>query len=188
MAYLTEEELKKMNFKKLGKNVKISDRAAIYTADQISIGDNSRIDDFCVVSGKIDIGRNVHLPPHCLIHGSINGVVLEDFVTVAYGGKIIASTDDYTDGYLTNSTIPAKYKKVTEKSVLVKSHAIIGTNAVVLPGVTIGYASSIGAGAVVTKDTEDFGIYVGIPAKYVKKRGNKFAELEAEYLRSEDNN
>ena len=51
MAYLTEFELKEMGFKRLGKNVKISDKASIYNADQIEIGDNSRIDDFCVISG-----------------------------------------------------------------------------------------------------------------------------------------
>ena len=52
MAYLTEQELREMRFKQLGHNVKISNKACIYNADQIEIGDNSRIDDFCVISGK----------------------------------------------------------------------------------------------------------------------------------------
>ncbi|MBK2297214.1 acyltransferase, partial [Francisella philomiragia] len=67
MAYYTEEQLGKLGFKYVGKNVKISDKASIYNHDQIEIGDNSRIDDFCVISGKLQIGRNVHITPQCLI-------------------------------------------------------------------------------------------------------------------------
>ena len=69
MAYLTEEELKAAGFKKLGRNVKISDKASIYDADKMEIGDNSRIDDFCVVSGNILIGKFVHIAPMCLVAG-----------------------------------------------------------------------------------------------------------------------
>ena len=53
MAYLTEDELKTLGFKSLGENVKISDKASIYDAHNIQIGDNSRIDDFCVISGNV---------------------------------------------------------------------------------------------------------------------------------------
>lgn len=89
MAYYTDEELKNFGFKFVGKNVKISDKASIYNFDQISIGDNSRIDDFCVISGKVKIGRNVHITPMCLIAGGEKGVICDDFVTLAYGVKNI---------------------------------------------------------------------------------------------------
>jgi UDP-3-O-[3-hydroxymyristoyl] glucosamine N-acyltransferase len=64
MAYYTQEQLKQLGFKYVGKNVKISDKASIYNCDQIEIGDNSRVDDFCIISGKIKIGRNVHITPN----------------------------------------------------------------------------------------------------------------------------
>ena len=66
MAYYSKEKLNNMGFKSLGRNVKISDKASIYNFGQIEIGHNSRIDDFCVVSGKITIGRNVHITPNFL--------------------------------------------------------------------------------------------------------------------------
>ena len=59
MAYLDETALRDMGFAHVGRNVKISDKASIYGAEEMSIGDHSRIDDFCVVSGKIEMGRNV---------------------------------------------------------------------------------------------------------------------------------
>lgn len=69
MAYLSRDILEQMDFKCLGKNVRISDKASVYNPDQIEIGDNSRVDDFCVISGKIRIGKFNHITPMCLVAG-----------------------------------------------------------------------------------------------------------------------
>ena len=50
---------------------------------------------------------------------------------------------------------------------LVKRRASIGSNATILPGLTIGEAALIGAGAVVTTDVEDYAIVAGVPARVV---------------------
>jgi len=85
MAHYTEEQLKKLGFKYVGKNVKISDKASIYNCDQIEINDNSRIDDFCVPLEKIKIGRNVHIASMCLVAGGMKGITFEDYTIIAYG-------------------------------------------------------------------------------------------------------
>ena len=72
MAYYTQAQLEGMGFKSLGKNVKISTKASVYNCEQMEIGDNSRIDDFCVLSGKIKIGKFVHVAPFCLLAGEIS--------------------------------------------------------------------------------------------------------------------
>lgn len=77
MPFLSNEALEKVGFKKLGENVKISDKASIYNPETIEIGNNSRIDDFCLLSGKIIIGKNVHVAAYCNIAGGLDGVVLE---------------------------------------------------------------------------------------------------------------
>jgi galactoside O-acetyltransferase len=79
MAFYQREALEKMGFKHLGENVKISDKASIYNHDLISVGDNSRIDDFCVLSGNITIGRNVHIAVFCNMAGGELGITMEDF-------------------------------------------------------------------------------------------------------------
>src|SRR5690554_3494337 len=109
MAYLTETQLNEIGFKNLGKNVKISDKASIYNADQIEIGDNSRIDDFCVISGKVIIGKYVHITPMCLIADRKLGIIMEDFCTIAYGVKVFSQSDDYSGKTMVNSLIPEKY-------------------------------------------------------------------------------
>lgn len=179
MAYLTTEQLEAMNFKWLGINVKISDKAAIYNTESIEIGDNSRIDDFCVLSGKIKLGRNIHLAPFCLLAGGTEGITMEDFSGCAYHVQIFSQSDDYTGKTMTNPTVPAKYKSEFKKAVHVGRHVIIGTSSIVFPGVHLEEGCSVGAMALVNKSTTPWGIYIGNPAKRVKDRSRELLELEA---------
>lgn len=186
MAYYSEEELSKLGFKSIGSNVKVSDKACIYNADLIEIGDNSRIDDFCIVSGKVFIGRNVHITPQCLVAGGEPGIVIGDFVALAYGVKVFAQSDDYSGKTMTNSTVPKAYKNEIFKSVNVGRQSIIGANSVIMPGANIGEGNAIGANSLVTSSTQDWSIYVGSPAKKLKDRKKDLLELEKNYLESEE--
>lgn len=184
MAYLSETQLKNLGFKFLGANVKISDKASLYNCDQISIDTNSRIDDFCVVSGNISIGKNVHLAPFTLLAGGSEGITMEDFSGCAYHVQIFSQSDDYSGRTLTNPTVPAKFKKETKKAVIIRKHVIIGTSSIVFPGVEIMEGCSIGAMTLVNKSTQPWGIYVGNPAKRITERKQDLLKLETEYLES----
>ncbi|BAF72500.1 dTDP-4-amino-4,6-dideoxygalactose transaminase [Sulfurovum sp. NBC37-1] len=188
MAYYTEEQLKKLGFKYIGKNVKISDKASIYNCDQIEIGDNSRIDDFCVISGKIKIGRNVHITPQCLVAGGEKGIIFEDFTTIAYQVQVFTQSDDYSGRTMTNSTIPSKYKNEYKKEVVLRKFSIVGAGSVIMPGVILAEGTSVGAMALVLADTEPWSIYIGNPAKKLKNRKRDLVELEKEYLKMKVNN
>lgn len=182
MAYLSRQDLEAMGFKSLGKNVKISDRASIYNCEKIDIGDNSRIDDFCVVSGKVSIGRFCHIAPMCLVAGGKPGVTLQDFCGLAYGAKVFSQSDDYSGESLTNSNIPAKYKQEFFAEVSLEKHVIVGAGSVILPGVIVGEGCSVGAMSLVHKSAEPWGVYVGVPAKRIKNRKKNILELERQFL------
>jgi acetyltransferase-like isoleucine patch superfamily enzyme len=184
MAFLSSEVLQSMNFKYLGKDVKISDRAAIYNPELIEIGDYSRIDDFCVISGKVKLGRNVHIAVYCNIAGGEKGVTLDDFSGLAYGCHVFSQSDDYSGRSLTNPTIPAKYKNETKLPVHLKRHVIVGACSVVLPGVTIEEGTSVGAMSMITKSTDAWSVYFGCPAKKIKSRKKDLLELEKQFLSS----
>ncbi len=186
MTYYTEEQLNRMGFKSLGVNVKISDKASIYDCDKISVGDNSRVDDFCVLSGNIIIGRNVHVTPNCLIAGGIPGAILEDFTTLAYRVMIFTQSDDYSGHTMTNSTVPKKYKQEEKKEVIVRKYSIVGAGSTVMPGVTLEEGTAVGAMTLVLKSTDPWGVYVGIPAKRLKDRDSNLLKLVREYLKHED--
>lgn len=187
MAYYTNEQLKKMGFKYIGNNVKISDKSSIYDCEKIEIGDNSRIDDFCVISGKIKIGRNVHITPQCLVAGGEKGIVFEDFTTIAYQVKVFTQSDDYSGGTMVNSTIPAKYKSEDKEEVILGKFSIVGAGSVIMPGVTLAEGTSVGAMSLVLKNTEPWGIYVGNPAKKLKNRKQNLLEFVKHYLKNEGN-
>jgi acetyltransferase-like isoleucine patch superfamily enzyme len=188
MSYYSYEDLKKLKFKSLGKNVLISDKASFYNCELIEIGDYSRIDDFCVISGKISIGKFVHIAPMCLLAGGKLGIVMDDFSGLAYGVKIFSQSDDYTGITLTNPIIPSKYKKEVFSQVLIGKHVILGANSVVHPGVNIGEGCSSGSMTLINKNLEPWGIYAGIPAKRIKERSRKLLELEKKFIEEIEKN
>lgn len=182
MAFLNEQQLAQMGFKHLGTNVRISDKASIYNPDQIEIGDHSRIDDFCVISGKVIIGRNVHIAVFCNVAGGEKGVTFEDFSGLAYGCHVFTQSDDYSGRTLTNPTVPGKYKREIKKAIVIGRHSIVGTSSLIFPGVTLAEGTSVGALSMVTKSTEEWSVYFGNPAKRIKARRRDLLELEKEYL------
>lgn len=185
MAYLSDNALHAMGFAELGRNVKISDKASIYHAEQIRIGDNSRIDDFCVVSGKLTIGRNVYIGPFGLIAGGAPGLILEDFTTLAYRVQVFTQSDDYTGETMTNSTVPKDYKREICASVRLGRHSIVGAGTTIMPGADLAEGTSVGAAALVLKPTEPWSIYVGTPARKLRDRKRDLLELERKYLTEE---
>ncbi|MBT2947723.1 acyltransferase [Vibrio anguillarum] len=184
MAFLTEDQLMALGFKSLGNNVKISDKAAIYNAEQIVIGDNSRVDDFCVLSGNIILGKNVHIAVFCNIAGGEKGVELKDFSGLAYGCHVFSQSDDYSGKTMTNPTVPAKFKHETKKKVTIHKHSIVGACSIILPGIELAEGTAIGAQSMVTKNTQEWSIYFGSPAKKIKNRRRDLLTLEQECLGS----
>jgi acetyltransferase-like isoleucine patch superfamily enzyme len=187
MAYYTDSQLVAIGFKKLGRNVKISDKASIYDVNKIEIGDNSRIDDFCVISGNVSIGHNVYIGPMCLVACGEEGIIMEDFSTLSYQVKVFTQSDDYSGATMTNSTVPKKYKNEKKIAVRLGRHIIIGAGATVFPGVDIADGCSIGAMSLVTKSTEEWGIYLGVPAVRFKERERSILDLEKQYMKDSKN-
>lgn len=180
--YLTREELLAIGFKHLGSDVLIARTTKIYGAEYMMIGDRSVIDDFCVVSGNLRMGANVHLAHGCRVIAGREGVVMEDFSGLAFGVTVFAQSDDYAGLALTNPTVPMKYRKISRGAVTLCRHAIVGAGAVVFPGVVIGEGASVGSLTMVTRNLEPWSVNFGIPAKKIKNRKREMLELEQAYL------
>ncbi|WP_113719996.1 acyltransferase [Aeromonas salmonicida] len=184
MAYLTDAQLAAMGFASLGSNVLISDKASIYGANRIRIGNNVRIDDFCVLSageGGIEIGSYVHIAVFALLIGAAK-ITISDFAGISSRVSIYSSNDDYSGRYLTNPTVPSQYTNVTHKEVTLGRHVIIGSGSVVLPGVTLYDGVAIGSLSMITKDCEAFGVYLGAPAKKIKNRKKDLLAFEEQFF------
>ena len=181
-SFYTDEELKNLPFKAIGKDVLISRYARIYSMRNIEIGSNVRIDDFCLLSGKIKIGNHVHISAFSSLCGGDKGIVLEDFVNISEKVAIFAKTDDFSGATLTNPTIPEKYKNVLSAPVILKKHAIVGVGGSILPGVIMGEGSVLGAKSFLKKSTEPWSIYAGAPARKIKDRKKDLLKLEKLFL------
>lgn len=182
MSYLTDIELSKLGFKSIGKNVKVSSKASMYNIEEIEIGDNSRIDDFCVISGKVKIGKYVHIAPFCLVAGGEEGVQIDDFSGLAYQVQVFSQSDDYSGETLTNPTVPDEYKNEFKKKVHICKHVIVGAGTIIMPGVILNEGTSVGAMSLIRKSTLEWSIYVGNPAKKIKDRKKSLLDLEKKFI------
>lgn len=180
-SFYNEFELERLGLKKIGKNVKISKKSSIYQANEIEIGDNVRIDDFTVLSGKIKILNNVHIACYSAIFASDYNVIFEDFSGLSSRVTVYSSSDDYSGLSLTNPTVPNKYKNIKGKVIRFGKHSIIGASCVILPGAEIAEGVALGSMSLLNKKTESWSIYAGIPAEFIKKREKKVLELEKQY-------
>jgi acetyltransferase-like isoleucine patch superfamily enzyme len=190
MPFMTECELSSVGFKYIGKNVRISTKASIYNASRISVGDNARVDDFCILSagsGGINIGKYVHIGCYSSLIGQ-GTIILEDFSGISGKVSIYSSNDDFSGSYLAHPTVPDKYRNVIHGSIVIRKHAIIGAGAVILPNVEIGIGAVIGALSLVKSDCDEFCIYAGIPAKKVAERKRDLLKLEKALIDESKNN
>lgn len=184
MAFLTEKQLTEVGLAKFGKNVLISDKASIYNAKNISIGNNVRIDDFCVLSageGGIEVGNFIHIAAFCSIIGQ-GKITFNDFSGLSSRVNIYSSSDDYSGKFMTNPMVPSEFTNVTHAPVKIGKHVIIGSGSVVLPGVVLEEGVAVGALSLVTKKCSAFGIYVGNPAKRIKERKKELLVFEQQLI------
>lgn len=182
-SFYDDSELASFKFKSLGKNVLISRKASIYSASQISIGNNVRIDDFCILSGKISVGNYIHIAAYSALYGGNYGIEIHDYSNISSKNSIYALSDDYSGASMTNPMIPDKYKKIYGEKVVIKKHVIIGSGCVILPGVVLGEGSSFGAMTLINKSSEPWTIYAGIPFKKINDRSKELLKLEAQFVK-----
>ncbi|GLI39680.1 acyltransferase [Geobacter hydrogenophilus] len=158
-------------FASVGKDVTIWPTSKIICPERISIGDSVIIDDFVFIMGgeSISIGSFVHIGSFTSIAGG-GEMILESFSGLSGGVRIYTGNEDYSGGCLTNPTVPYPFRKPVRSFVIIKKHAIVGANSVILPGVVIGEGAVVGANSLVTKDCKPWTVYFGSPAKELKRR------------------
>jgi dTDP-4-amino-4,6-dideoxy-D-glucose acyltransferase len=155
--FFDASELIDIGFSEVGNNIQISRKSSFYKITG-RIGDNVRIDDFCILKGHVEIGSYVHVAAFCSISGAYAKVALSDFCTLSNRVSIFTGSDDYSANTLNNSQVPEAFTTVRKGAVTIGRAALIGAHSVVLPGTTIGDGGSVGAMAVVTRSVPPGGM------------------------------
>lgn len=179
-GYYHSDELRTMGFKSIGDNVTIAKNCTIIGLENISIGNNVRIDGFTTISahgGYLTLGDYIHIGGYCFLAAGC-GIIMEDFSGLSQGVKIYSKSDDYSGKFLTNPTVPVEYTNVKSGYVILRKHVIIGSGSVILPRVEIEDFAAVGALSLVTKRLSGCLIYAGQPVKVVAERHTSMIELE----------
>jgi maltose O-acetyltransferase len=129
-----------------GENVIIKSRCYFGNGSKLSIGNNSQLGQNARLVGPIKLGNNVMMGPDVIIMGVSHDISRLD----------IPMNDLSLEGI--------------ENQVCIGNNVWIGTRAILMPGISIGDNSIVGAGAVVTKSFPSNSVLAGVPAKLIKNR------------------
>ncbi|MBI2610956.1 N-acetyltransferase [Candidatus Kaiserbacteria bacterium] len=154
-----QSERKSLRDVRVGENVRIFDFVNAYECE---IGENSRVGAFVEIQRGVRVGKNCKISSHAFI---CEGVTIEDGVFVGHG---VMFTNDKHPRAINDDGSQRKEGDWKLIPTLVKKHASIGSNATILPGITIGEGALVGAGAVVTKDVPDGATVLGNPARALR--------------------
>jgi acetyltransferase-like isoleucine patch superfamily enzyme len=184
-SFYSEIEIKELGFKEYGSSIMISRKASIYDIENITIGSHVRIDDFCILSGKITIGSYVHISAYTALYGKM-GIELKDFSGLSPRVTIFSATDDFSGNFLIGPTVPEDYTNVYGGKVIISNYVQVGAGSIIMPCTVIGEGSAIGALSLVKNDIKEWIIAAGIPAIKLKERDRKLI-LKATHLLSKEN-
>ncbi len=145
------------------------DPVVIIKPENVELHPTARVDSFVKIeaAGRVSIGKYVHIASFC--HIAIGGgeVILEEGSAMASGAKIIGGSN-LLDGESRSAVAPAEQQQVKRYKTVLGKNAVLFTNAVVLPGVTIGEGAALAAGSVATKDIPPGELWGGVPAKFMR--------------------
>jgi UDP-2-acetamido-3-amino-2,3-dideoxy-glucuronate N-acetyltransferase len=148
--------------------------------ENVKIGKGTKVWHFCHILKNTEIGENCIFGQNCMVGPNVkigNKVKVQNNVSIYEGVEIEDEVFCGPSMVFTNVINPRAFieRKAEFKKTIVKRGATIGANATIVCGVVIGRYALIGAGAVITTDVPDYGLFLGVPAKqkgWVCKCGN----------------
>jgi len=136
---------------------------------------------------NISVGRHTLYPAYIISAEPNDRVVIGNYCSISYGVVIIANhghnmTTGYGDyrvstfalaGIAKTGFKPSYWLPEKRNFVVIGSDVLVGTYAIILPGVTVGHGAIIGAGSVVTRDIPPYAVAAGVPARILRYRYSK---------------
>lgn len=179
-SYYTREELNAKGFALLGESVFISKNTYIENPNKISVGDNTRIDDYTILKGEINIGSHVHIAAWNYLDAGRNKIIIKDFSTISGKGSVYATLEGVETYY-------RNIKKCDKnKDVYIGEEVVFGMSSIVLPGSVIADGNAFGAMSIIAGGYEEWGINVNYNinkiASRIKDRKRDLLLKEKEFL------
>lgn len=161
-SFYSRSELDIIGFSNIGEDVLISRNTYIPNPERIRLGNNCRIDDFCVLLGNIMIGSHVHIAAWNYMNAGINKIFIGDFSTISGRGSIYAVSEGI------ESYLDSNCNSKENLDVIIENEVVFGMKSIILPGTIAKAGNSFGAMSVVAGIYEEWGINYNY-------KGSKFA-------------
>lgn len=176
-SFYTSKELKKIGLRSYGQNVLISKKTSIYGAENIVMGSNVRIDDYCILSGTIEIGSYIHIAAYCGLYGK-KGIFIKDFSGLSAKVIIYSAIDDFSGKFMVGPVVPTKFTNVTGGPVILNKFVQIGAGSIIMPSLVLEEGAAVGAMTFVNKSLTAWTINAGIPVRFIKKRNKNILKFD----------
>lgn len=167
LAVLMRRAIFRAGALRFGHGVQIGSGVGFKHLETFEIGDGVFIGAEAYIQGRIQgrcvIGNHAWIGPQSYLDA--RDLIIEDYVGWGPGAKVLGSAHTALP-----IEVPIIQTDLEVKPVRIEAWADVGTNAVVLPGVTIGRGSQVGAGAVVAQDVPPFAVVAGVPARFLRWR------------------
>ncbi|MDR2435699.1 MAG: hypothetical protein LBD33_00040 [Puniceicoccales bacterium] len=174
--FYNETELKELGLKGFGKNVLISRKCSIYGAGNMSFGSSVRIDDFCVLSGKISMGSYIHIAAGVKLYASA-GLKIGDFCGISANSCIYTSVDDFSGKFMISPMVPEELTNPSKGEVVLEDFVQLGANTIIMPGLKLKEGAITGAMSFVNRGLDAWTMNFGIPCRFYKVRSMNAKEL-----------
>jgi acetyltransferase-like isoleucine patch superfamily enzyme len=140
----------------------------VFHPETISLGSNVYVGHNAILKGyhrnTMTIGDNTWIGQQCFFH-SAGGIQIGQRVGIGPGVRILTSVHQEE-----GREVPVLFSDLRFAPVLVEDDCDLGIGSILLPGVTVGRGSIVGAGAVVSKDVAPYSVVAGVPAKLIRMR------------------
>jgi len=165
-------ELKDLAY--LGRNARVGQCVRVRRPELVRIGAFTIIDDFTYISGGFEIGRFGHIAPNVSLVGARGTIRAGDFVGVAAGSCVYASSSDYSEVSLDLPGVPPEFQfGGTTEDVVLGDHVLLGSHTVVLPGVVLPEGVATAAHTVLRKrQYQPWTLYGGLDSKPLVRRAH----------------
>ena len=149
-------------------------------AGNVTIGEGSRIDAFVTITGRVTIGHHTHIANGCAIFGG-GRVTIGNYVGLSGGSKVYSTTEDVSGDWITNPTVPAKFRNPDTRPIRIGDHVVMGAGSIAFPGADLPEGAYLGALSMCRHMLTPWSINAGIPATFKRYRSRKALELAAEF-------
>ncbi len=182
--HVTLQQLREIGvkFSGIGHNIQVSERAIFHNPQNITLGDNIRIDDNVLLSatGIIILDNYIHIARGCQLYSGTQ-IHMHDFSAVSSDTKLYGITDNYDGSAFTNPTCPLEHRNIIKGDITLNKHVIIGTSSIILPNVVLGDGVAIGAMSLINKKNvtsiRPWTIWAGNPLKFISMRKTECNKL-----------